>query len=73
MSDGNKDYLGDGVYADFDGYQLRLYLDDGTGEHNEIYLEPCVLAALDGYRERVMRKPKPEEARSIPPEGYVQG
>lgn len=43
-------YLGDGVYASFDGYAITLDLraqDDTT----RIYLEPEVLQALDRYRE----------------------
>jgi len=35
----NATYLGDGLYVDFDGYQIRLY----TPQGNEVYLEPDVL------------------------------
>jgi len=45
----HADYLGDGVYADFDGYQIELK----TLEGNVIYLEPNVLDALDRYRKRI--------------------
>lgn len=41
-----KMYLGDSVYASFGGYGIKLYLDNGYGEVNPIFLEPEVLAAL---------------------------
>ena len=44
MSD-NRKYLGDGVYVDFDGYQVALSTDNGI-DVAIIYLEPEVLAAL---------------------------
>ena len=44
-------YLGDGVYASFDGYQIILDLraQDST---TRIALEPQVLEALDRYKEQ---------------------
>lgn len=47
------DYLGDGVYASFDGYHLWLQTNNGYGSTNSIALEPPVLEALDRYRERL--------------------
>lgn len=43
-------YLGDGVYAAFDGWgiQLDLRAQDNT---TRIYLEPSVQTALDRYRD----------------------
>lgn len=41
-------YLGDGVYASFDGYQVWLRTPRESGWH-EIALEPPVLAALEEY------------------------
>lgn len=48
-------YLGDGVYAHFDGYQIWLRT---PREHiwHEIALEPPVLAALDEYRANLARR-----------------
>jgi len=46
----NKQYLGDSVYADFDGYGITLTTDNGYGPSNTIYLEPRVLAALEDYK-----------------------
>ena len=39
-------YLGDSVYYVFDGYQIKLYLDNGMGEHTIIYLDPEVADKL---------------------------
>lgn len=46
-----KDYLGDGVYADFDGYHIVLY----TMEGNRICLEPQVMEALKRYENRLKK------------------
>lgn len=40
-----KEYLGDGLYAEFDGWQFRLYTERENGVH-EVYLEPSVLSAF---------------------------
>lgn len=48
-----KDYLGDSVYAEFDGYAIVLTTDNGMGASNTIVMEPEVLRALDGYRARI--------------------
>ena len=42
-------YLGDGVYASFDGYNIVLDL-RGQDDTTRIVLEPAVLSALDEYR-----------------------
>jgi hypothetical protein len=46
-----KKYLGDGVYADFDGYQIKLTAENGISATDTIYLEPAVLEALNRYVE----------------------
>lgn len=48
-----KDYLGDAVYADTDGYGIILTTEDGISTTNTIVLEPEVLAALNRYAERI--------------------
>lgn len=50
----NREYLGDSCYGEYlpDG-SIRLYLDNGMGEHNEIIMEPQVLDALNRFRERM--------------------
>lgn len=51
----NPQYLGDGVYASWNGEQIILT----TGHHdpanadNVIFLEPDVLRALDAFRKKV--------------------
>lgn len=40
-------YLGDGVYARFDGYGVWLLANHHEYPTDEIYLEPAVLAALN--------------------------
>lgn len=51
----NPIYLGDGVYAEYDGYGIWLK----TGDHreafcdNKIYLEDMVLASLNNFVRRI--------------------
>ena len=54
----NDEYLGDGVYASYDGYHIVLDLRgqtglEGAGEVFRIALEPSVFAALTRYSDRV--------------------
>lgn len=41
-----KDYIGDSVYAEFDGYSITLTTEYGFGPSNTIILEPSVYKAL---------------------------
>jgi hypothetical protein len=50
MSD--KTYLGDGVYAAFDGYSLVLTTENGIRTTNEIMIEPEVYAALVRFAQK---------------------
>ena len=50
-------YLGDGVYASFDGYHVCLDLRDQDST-TKIALEPYVLNALDKYRAEIARRQK---------------
>jgi len=52
----NKQYLGDGVYAKFDGYSIVLTTENGVMTTNQIVLEPEVLAALVNYAEKIYKK-----------------
>lgn len=44
-------YLGDGLYADFDGYQIILAANNGIQDTNVVYLEPAVLKKFYQYAE----------------------
>ena len=46
-----KEYLGDGLYAQYDGYQVYLTAPREFGEHM-VALEPSVLDSFMGYLER---------------------
>jgi hypothetical protein len=52
----SKEYLGDGVYADFDGFSVVLTTEDGYRATNTIVLEPEVIAALQRFVERLRAK-----------------
>jgi len=47
-------YLGDGVYASFDGYQIWLAVNHH--ENNVVALEPSVFANLCEYVKRLKEK-----------------
>lgn len=46
-------YLGDGVYAKWDGGDLILYTSNGVTVTNTIVLEPQVLKALSTFLDSV--------------------
>ena len=52
MPKSNKEYLGDGVYADFDGYHIKLTASDGVYDTDKIYLDPTVIKKLIEYYEK---------------------
>jgi hypothetical protein len=39
----NKIYLGDGLYADYDGYQIEIYASNGIHKTNSVFLDSLVL------------------------------
>lgn len=47
-----KTYLGDGVFAGFDGFQVWIWASDGIRESEKIALDDSTLAALNAYYER---------------------
>jgi hypothetical protein len=55
-----KDYLGDGVYVEHDGYGVTLTTENGISVTNRIYVDPQVLAALQRFVRRA------EDAQSPP-------
>lgn len=42
-------YLGDGLYAQFNGWQIRLYASNGVSTQDQVFLEPHVLANFLNY------------------------
>jgi hypothetical protein len=54
-SDGYEkaDYLGDGVYAIYDGFGIWLHANDHKNPTDKIYLEPSVLNALNNFNKRM--------------------
>lgn len=51
-------YLGDGLYASFDGWQICLRAPREGGDH-EVWLEPAVWASLVEYVASLSRKEQP--------------
>lgn len=49
----NETYLGDGVYASFDGWQIWLRAPREGGDHR-VALEPEVYASLVAYHARLL-------------------
>ena len=49
-------YLGDGVYASFDGYQIWLAVNHH--ENKQVAIEPKVMESLMAYAEKVWGKTK---------------
>ena len=49
-------YLGDGLYASFDGYQIKLRAPREDGDH-EVYMEPEVYTALQAFVTK-LKEPK---------------
>ncbi len=58
-----KQYIGDAVYVDWDGFMLVLTTENGIEVTNMIYLEPSVWAQLLAYVQRLeaARKEHPNE------------
>ncbi len=52
------EYLGDGVYATFDGYQIWLHVSNGLRITNQVALEPTVFDALRHYENNLQTKPE---------------
>lgn len=57
MKQPNEEYLGDGLYASFDGFGFWLRAPREGGDH-VVYLEPFVLDAFRRYCDEVLKKPE---------------
>lgn len=53
MSQDCKKYLGDGVYADWDGYHVVLTTEDGVSIQNTIYLDSELQESVCNYIKRI--------------------
>ena len=51
----DKIYLGDAVYAEFDGHDITLTTEDGINTTNTIILEPTVVDAFVEYLETLRK------------------
>jgi hypothetical protein len=50
-------YLGDGLYADFDGYNVEIFASNGIIRTNRVFLEPCVLETFLRWVEALKKGP----------------
>jgi hypothetical protein len=51
MREPREEYLGDGLFASFDGWQIKLRAPRDNCDH-EVYLEPGILEALINFAKR---------------------
>jgi len=51
----NEEYIGDGLYASFDGYQFKLRAPRFEGD-SEVYLDMDVYANFNLYAAKMLRK-----------------
>lgn len=58
-----REYLGDGLYADFDGYQILLAANNGITDTDVVYLEPEVLKKFFTYIELIEQIKKQHRAK----------
>ena len=49
MTESKEVYLGDGLYASYDGYQIMLRAPRGFDVDHEVYLEPSTLQSFQNY------------------------
>jgi len=47
-----RTHLGDGVYAEFDGFQICLYTLNGEARTNEVYLDAYVWKSMLEFMKR---------------------
>lgn len=63
---GEKVYLGDGAYAQFDSWGIWLTTEDGYRTTNQVYLEPNVLEAFERFVRKLRAEIKEPESQRIP-------
>lgn len=52
-----KVYLGDGVYAEFDGYHINIFVSDGVTYSQPIYIDRAVWSNLVSFAVALGFKP----------------
>lgn len=57
-TDESKQYLGDGLYASFDGYHVILTAEDGVTVNETVYLESSVAKEAIKYMEKYLNLKK---------------
>ncbi len=50
-------YLGDGLYASYDGWQIKLRAPRGDDADHEVFLEPSVLREFERFVALVRDRP----------------
>ena len=58
-----KQYLGDSVYIDNDGYHIILTTENGYGPSNTIFLEPHLVPKIQEYINYIRNKNNEGEER----------
>jgi len=53
-----KEYLGDGAYADYDGYHVWVTTSNGIYKTNEIAFEPEVMESFIAYWSKILEMRK---------------
>jgi hypothetical protein len=53
----SAEFLGDGLFVEFDGWEFRLFTEREIGVH-EVYLEPGVLQNFLDFIKRVQQEQK---------------
>lgn len=56
MKKDNTEYLGDGLYAKYDGYQFCLMANDHNNPTDTVYLDPKTLDSFIEFVEKVTNK-----------------
>ena len=56
MESTEKQYIGDGVYVDFDGLHIVLTTENGIATTNTVYLCPETLSELEAYIDRLRKQ-----------------
>jgi hypothetical protein len=56
MNEPTQQYLGDGLYASFDGFQVEVFSHDGLNKTNSVFMEPDILDSFIGFIKSIKQK-----------------